>query len=189
MVKELPNIIAITETRLAEDSHHNIRIPGYIFLGVNSKTSAGGVGIYISENINFTRRNDLDLALTEGVENFWIEIQRIKRKNVVIGCIYRHPSQNRETFHEAIETKLNLLTDENCVKYVSIKIYIVILYYIILYYIILYYIILYYIILYYIILYYIILYYIILYYIILYYIILYYIILYYIILYYKIELL
>jgi hypothetical protein len=24
------------------------------------------------------------------------------------------PSQNRETFHEAIETKLNLLTDENC---------------------------------------------------------------------------
>ncbi|CAB4021458.1 Hypothetical predicted protein [Paramuricea clavata] len=65
MVKELLNIIAITETRLAEDSHHNIRIPGYIFLGVNSKTSAGGVGFYISENINFTRRNDLDLALTE----------------------------------------------------------------------------------------------------------------------------
>ena len=119
MVKELPNIIAITETRLAEDSHHNIRIPGYIFLGVNSKTSAGGVGIYISENINFTRRNDLDLALTEGVENCWIEIQRTKQKNVVIGCIYRHPSQNRETFHEAIETKLNLLTDENCEVYIA----------------------------------------------------------------------
>ena len=119
MVKELPNIIAITETRLAEDSHHNIRIPGYIFLGVNSKTSAGGVGIYISENINFTRRNYLDLALTEGVENCWIEIQRTKQKNVVIGCIYRHPSQNRETFHEAIETKLNLLTDENCEVYIA----------------------------------------------------------------------
>ena len=85
-------------------------------MGVNSKTSAGGVGFYISENINFTRRNYLDLALTEGVENCWIEIQRIKQKNVVIGCIYRQPSQNRETFHEAIETKLNLLTDENCIQ-------------------------------------------------------------------------
>jgi hypothetical protein len=72
-------------------------------LGVNSKTSAGGVGFYISENINLKIRNDLDLGIIEDVENCWIEIQRPKQNKIVIGCIYRHPSQNRQNFHEAIE--------------------------------------------------------------------------------------
>ena len=57
-VKELPNIIAITETKLTENSQQNVNIPGYNFVGVNSKTSDGGVGFYISENINFKTRND-----------------------------------------------------------------------------------------------------------------------------------
>jgi hypothetical protein len=85
------------------------QIPGYIFLGVNSKTSAGGVGIYISENINFTRRNDLDLALTEGVENCWIEIQRTKQKNVVIGCIYRGAIAKSRDFSRSYRDKIKLI--------------------------------------------------------------------------------
>ena len=32
-VKEMPNIIAITETKLAENSLQNINIPGYKFVG------------------------------------------------------------------------------------------------------------------------------------------------------------
>ena len=35
---------------------------------MNSKTSAGGVGIYESENVNFKRRNDLDVGLRVGLE-------------------------------------------------------------------------------------------------------------------------
>ena len=54
---------------------------------MNSKTSAGGEGLYVSDNIHFKRRNDLDLGLLEGLENGWIEIERVKQKNVVIGCI------------------------------------------------------------------------------------------------------
>ena len=45
-VKEIPNIIAISETKLSDNNPLNISIPGYLFLGVNSKTSAGGVGLY-----------------------------------------------------------------------------------------------------------------------------------------------
>jgi hypothetical protein len=33
-VKELPNIIAITKTKLTENSQQNINIPGYNFVGV-----------------------------------------------------------------------------------------------------------------------------------------------------------
>ena len=68
-VKELPHIIAISETKLSDNNPLNLSIPGYSFLGVNSKTSAGGVGLYVSENVNFKRRNDLDLDLLEGLEN------------------------------------------------------------------------------------------------------------------------
>ena len=118
-VKELPNIIAITETKLTENSQQNINIPGYNFVGVNSKTSAGGVGFYISKNINFKIRNDLDLGIIEDVENCWIEIQRPKQSKIVIGCIYRHPSQNRQIFHEAIESQLNKLNNERCEVYIT----------------------------------------------------------------------
>jgi hypothetical protein len=86
---------------------------------VNSKTSAGGVGFYISKNINFKIRNDLDLGIIEDVENCWIEIQRPKQIKIVIGCIYRHPSQNRQIFHEAIESQLNKLNSERCEVYIT----------------------------------------------------------------------
>lgn len=118
-VKEIPNIIAILETNLSDNNPLNVSIPGYSFLGVNSKTSAGGVGLYVSENINFKRRNDLDLHLLEGLENCWIEIERVKQKNVVIGCIYRHPSQNRECFHLAMKSKLEILNNESCEVYIT----------------------------------------------------------------------
>ena len=118
-VKELPNIIAISETKLSDSNPLDISIPGYSFLGANSKTFARGVGLYVSENINFKRRNDLDLGLFEGLENCWIEIERKKQKNVVIGCIYRHPSQNRECFYQAIKSKLEMLNNEGCEVYIT----------------------------------------------------------------------
>ena len=81
-VKEMLNIIAITETKLAENSLQNINIPGYKFVGVNSKTSAGGVGFYILDNIDFRTRNDLGLGISQDVEDCWIEIQRSKQNNI-----------------------------------------------------------------------------------------------------------
>ncbi len=54
---------------------------------MNSKTSAGGVGFYILDNIDFRTRNDLELSISQDVEDCWIEIQRSKQNNIVIGCI------------------------------------------------------------------------------------------------------
>ena len=68
----------------------------------------------MSEHINFKRRDDLDLGLFKGLDNCWIKIERAKQRNVVIGCIYRHPSQNRECFYQAIKSKLEILNNEGC---------------------------------------------------------------------------
>ena len=44
-MKETPNVIAISETKLNENRRMNIDIPGYTFLDTNSKSAAGGVGL------------------------------------------------------------------------------------------------------------------------------------------------
>ena len=90
-VKETPYVIAISETKLNDNSRQNVNIPGYTFLNTNSKTAAGGVGLYVSEDLEFVRRRDLDLFLDD-VEFCWIELPRKSQKSILIGSVYRHPS-------------------------------------------------------------------------------------------------
>ena len=45
-VKEPPEIIAISETKLKENNIHNINIPGYAFINTNSRTAAEVVHLH-----------------------------------------------------------------------------------------------------------------------------------------------
>jgi len=57
-------------------------MPGYAFLHVNSLTNAGGVGIYISNNLRFQEfKLDIDSSLSgdidsslSGCEDIWVSI-------------------------------------------------------------------------------------------------------------------
>ena len=104
-VKESPEIIAISETKLQEKNIYNINIPGYFFLNTNSSTSAGGVGLYVSKELSFIRRRDLEQS-DDGIESCWIEIMRKKQKNVVVGCVYRHPSKDCTNLHAILKDQL-----------------------------------------------------------------------------------
>ena len=70
--KKVPDIIAISETKLNDNYVSNISIPGHSFLNTNLKTSAGGVGLSLADQLNFIRRHDLELPV-KGVESCWIE--------------------------------------------------------------------------------------------------------------------
>jgi len=68
-----PYVICICETRLKNDLRENVSIFGYTFLHQNSLTNAGGVGIYISNTLQF---EEIDLnANLLGTENLWIRIK------------------------------------------------------------------------------------------------------------------
>ena len=69
----LPNILAFTETKLNENSSIP-SFPGYSFEHVNSPTQCGGVGVYLSDDLNYSIRNDLSLNL-EGCEDLWLELE------------------------------------------------------------------------------------------------------------------
>ena len=90
MCKEMPSVIAISETKLSDDNVSNVAIHGYKFISKHSPTNAGGVGLYIKKDIEFIRRQDIEFDF-EGVATCFIEIPRHKNKNIIIGCIYRHP--------------------------------------------------------------------------------------------------
>ena len=62
---------------------------------MNSRTNAGGVGIYIKQDLNFFRRQDLEFS-SEGFETCFVELPREKQKSNIISSIYRHPHGNAE---------------------------------------------------------------------------------------------
>jgi hypothetical protein len=117
MCKEMPSFIAISETKLSDNSNSNISIPGYRFLSKPSQTSAGGVGIYINNDIEFIRRWDIEFDF-EGVQTCFIEIPR-KQKNLIIGCVYRHPSNKLDNFHELLSRKLDYINNSGYEAYVT----------------------------------------------------------------------
>ena len=110
-VNEPPKIIAISETKLKENNIYNINILGYSFINTNSRTAAGGVAIYIANELEFFRRRDIEL-LGDNIELCWVEIRRKKLKSVVIGCIYRHPSNDRQHFLETLREQLENLNNK-----------------------------------------------------------------------------
>ena len=77
-------------------------------MNTNSKTQAGGVGgLYLSNDLKFSR-SDLDIS-DDGIESCWIELARTAQKNIVIGCVYRHPKGNRDLFHSILKKQLEQL--------------------------------------------------------------------------------
>ena len=74
-MKKLPDIIAITETKLTKNQIVvNINIEGYNFIHSDSSSRAGGVGLYIKDSLTFTLKEELDLNINS-VENIWIQIE------------------------------------------------------------------------------------------------------------------
>ena len=102
----LPQVIGITETRLKNDFQFKPNITGYNLECVNSKTNAGGVAIYIKNNISYKIINNLRLNLVE-CEDIWIETSLNQNKQkLIIGVVYRHPSYNLKPFIESFENSI-----------------------------------------------------------------------------------
>ena len=89
------DIIGISEHKI-NNTHGpilNLDIEGYKpFIYDSSPTSHGGTGFYISDTINYKKRDDLVLYSPGDFESTFIEVIIPNRKNMVIGCLYRHPS-------------------------------------------------------------------------------------------------
>ena len=118
---KLPEILAVTETRLSGESYPEI--DGYTFRGANStctKNHVGGVGVYYSDKIQCDIREDLSLKLDK-CEDLWFDLtikdnnprksKNSKYNKFVFGAVYRHPKQRLSAFSESLGKTLELLNE------------------------------------------------------------------------------
>ena len=87
------DVIGISEHKIREDCppSNNIDIPGYNeFIFQPTSTSHGGTGFYIKNNLDYIERHDLTLNSPSNFEASFVEIVLPNRKNLIVGCIYRH---------------------------------------------------------------------------------------------------
>ena len=77
-----------------------VDIRGNTFERNDRNSKEGGVGVYVKENIEYIRRNNLN---DENVEAVWIEIFQSESKSCILGVLYRpsvsskHLSKNFES--------------------------------------------------------------------------------------------
>ena len=109
-IQRMPEVIAISETKLNSFSTSNVNIPNYKLLRNDSNTCAGGVGLYIKNTIKLRVRDDLLLNL-QHCENLWIEIES-KFSSFIFVVTYRHPEQKIPLFHEKLCENLSKLENK-----------------------------------------------------------------------------
>ena len=105
------NVICVTETRLHDDPLTNIQIEGYNFVHTPTSSQCGGVGIFIKENIEYEIVNKHTLSLDNIFQSIFIEIKTPSKKNILVGCVYRHPSPPISEFqNKFLDKTLNAIT-------------------------------------------------------------------------------
>ena len=106
------SIIGISETWL-KDSDHFCGIAGYNFIhDFRNQRSGGGVGLYLKQEFEFKRRPDLYFA-NDSAESLFVEVERTKEKNLIVGIIYRPPEQNIIDFNAELDRLLFVISKNN----------------------------------------------------------------------------
>ena len=121
-----PDAICISESRLMDKKIEwqkpLVQIPGYVLKYDNSKTSAGGVVIYVNSLItNFKVLTELKLDVAD-CESIFLEIyfdrkteseKTPKTKTFLLGCVYKHPRWVTDVFNNQLFEKLSIYSEKN----------------------------------------------------------------------------
>jgi len=102
LINKKIHIICLSESRIKKGQlpTTNIQIPGYTFEHVPTESSAGGTLIYVSNDIQFKLRKDLNIYKARELESIFVELIFTKQTNLIIGCIYKHPIMNPDEFNK-----------------------------------------------------------------------------------------
>lgn len=91
----------------------NLEIQGYSIEQTPTEANAGVVLMYISNKIKYKIRTDLCIYKPKELESLFVELFFPKQKNMILGCIYRHPNKNTDEFDKKILPDILLKMKEN----------------------------------------------------------------------------
>ena len=116
------DVIAISETS-EHDEHSfisNIEMEGYDPFSTPTLSLKGGTALFVNKDYKAFERTDIKIQ-NNLYESVWIEIKNKNSKNIVCGCIYRHPNklnQDYSEFNKYMDVTLSKLVKENKELYV-----------------------------------------------------------------------
>ena len=108
------DVIGISESKEQIDCGFltNVNISGYTMHSTPTKSSAGGVALYVKSSLDYKPRDDLSVCKDE-FEMVGIEILNTKSKNILCCCVYRHPNTDAQEFVNYLDNLLQKLGKEN----------------------------------------------------------------------------
>ena len=103
------NVIGITESRIKRNQKalSNIEKPNYKVEQCSTESANGRALLYIKNDTLYKVRNDLKMYKSKNLESIFIEIINTNNKNIVVGCVYRHPGMDTNEFNEHYLSILN----------------------------------------------------------------------------------
>ena len=98
------NFIGVTETKIQTSTiSDDCCIDSYQYSHTQNESESqnGGALLYISNDIAYIERQELNNLCysSKELESCFIEVPSPKKKSLVVGCIYRHPSMNINEFN------------------------------------------------------------------------------------------
>ena len=99
-LKIKPNIIGMSQTRLQKGKEPitNISLPNYVYEHTRTESGKRGTLLYIDKSIKYKLRKDLNILEKKMIKSTFIEILNKKKKNLIIGCVYKHPKNEVKDF-------------------------------------------------------------------------------------------
>ena len=89
------SVLAITETWVKESNVNDLNFKGYNFVSNHrANRIGGGVGLLIDQNFSYKILPEFNVSDANIIESLFVEIFIPRHKNMVIGVIYRPPSEN-----------------------------------------------------------------------------------------------
>ena len=113
--------VGVTETWFSESTIGVNSLNGYnheAFYRTNRR--GGGVSLFIKQDVNFTKRSDLNIFDPDMTESVFVEIDKTAfnlDKNVVVGVIYRMPDKDVNIFNERLNHLFDLIKREKKICY------------------------------------------------------------------------
>ena len=106
-----PDIVCSSETRLnIRDPLINVFLPGYNFIHTKANLHARGVAMYISTKYRYEINRKIDTSRLIDSESTWVIPFTSENTYLVIGIVYRHPTNNKKQFTKGL---CNILTSLN----------------------------------------------------------------------------
>ena len=107
------DVIGITETRISVDVPiMNLEIDGYKFHHTKTTSKCGGTGVYVKNNHQYEIITELSTCIENVCEAIFLDIKNNKGKSITFGCIYRHPSVQKQFLEKFLEPTLQKLSKE-----------------------------------------------------------------------------